>query len=126
MIGQSIGLAAFGILLAGIGALGWSGRLAKGSPRSRGTNYTVALSIGVGFLIGSVGYGLPPLRESLWGAFFFAVPALAWLIFGLYCALAGPPVWATPGWQRQGYGRALRKAASQKAKRRRRSERDPR
>lgn len=52
MINQSIGLAAFGILLAGIGALGWSGR--------------------------------------------------------------------------QGYGRAMRKAASQEAKRRRRSKRDPR
>lgn len=126
MIGQSIGLAAFGILLAGIGALGWSGRLAKGSPRNLWTNYTAALSIGVGLLIGSVGYGLPPLRESLWGAFFFAVPALACLIFGLNCARAGPPVWATPGWQRRGYGRALPKAASQEAKRRRRSERDRR
>lgn len=107
-MGQSLGIAAFGLVLAGMGALGWSGRLAKGSPRNLETNYTASLSIGVGFMLLAV-FGLPGLRESLWAWFLFAVPAFACLIFGMYCAVTRPPVWATPGWQRRDSGRTQRK-----------------
>ncbi|MEO7556692.1 MAG: hypothetical protein ABIV94_08845 [Acidimicrobiales bacterium] len=104
---QSLGLAAVGVLIGGIGALGWSGRLVRGSPRNSFTAYTVTSSIGIGLLLLAV-FGLPPLRESPLGLLLFGLPAFAFMIFGIYCALAGPPVWAVPEWQRPYYDRARR------------------
>ncbi len=103
----SLVVAGFGLLLCGMGvllaigaALGWSGRLLRGSPRMRGTAYASGLWSGVSFLFLAV-TGLPPLRESMWGVL-FALPWLGFLGLSLCCYFSHrPPAWALPPWQRK-------------------------
>lgn len=99
MVSGSWALPCIGILVAAIGGLGLTGRLARSPSTSYSANYSSQVFLG----LGAAGAGLVARLQE--GPALIAVPltvsTVALIGIGLWSVFAGPPRWSVPEWQRR-------------------------